>query len=520
MPSSSEPSGHLRSQRTGRDWVWLAALAAVFLAWHVPLIYRTSPGQDEDWYGVPGITILQTGLPQIPYIPSRDPASVCYRADVALYALPPLGFYLQALVHLVLGVGIGPARMASVLAGLAAVYLTYDLSRRWFDDRRGALLAATLYTLSRAFFFPATTARPDLAAVVFGLLAIRCVARPTSELQPRTALAAGTAAGLSLLAHPFGAVPTVQVILAILAGPGRVGRRLLGVILAAGMAFLVLALWIPLIALHPDLFRIQFGGNVTGRAGPGLGRTLLTPVGVLGFQARQFRAFVGPAQAGLYVAGLVWALLRARSPGAGRDFCGHLGASVLLLALLEGRHPTLGYYAYPAALASIAVGMLGSAAADRLGHRVHPGGATVLVLALLLIVLLPGAGLRTLWAHSRHALDPAYDARAVAHAILVDVPPGARAAVDGEFVMEFYLDGRPVVEAIVNPFSYDVRSEPFEYAVFGRDGLEKYRPRIDGLIPLKTYGDQADPFAPYAELYRRDPPYGARRETGTGRPAR
>src|SRR3954462_15977597 len=102
-----------------RDRICWLALAALFLAWHVPLMYRTEAGQDEDWYAVPGITILRTGLPQIPYMPSRDPGSACYKAEVILYALPPLGFYLQALARLVLGLGLGPARMTSAVAGLA-----------------------------------------------------------------------------------------------------------------------------------------------------------------------------------------------------------------------------------------------------------------------------------------------------------------------------------------------------------------------------------------------------------------
>ena len=72
-----------------RDRIGLALLALLFLAWHVPLAYRTEAGLDEDWYGVPGITILRTGLPQIPYIPSRDPGSACFKADVILDALPP-----------------------------------------------------------------------------------------------------------------------------------------------------------------------------------------------------------------------------------------------------------------------------------------------------------------------------------------------------------------------------------------------------------------------------------------------
>src|SRR3954449_467004 len=115
-----------------RDAIWCAVLASFFLAWHVPLMYRTGAGQDEDWYAVPGATILRTGLPQIPYIPARELGSACYKADVILDTLPPLGFYLQALVELVLGRGLGQARMASALAGLAACYLVYDLACVWF----------------------------------------------------------------------------------------------------------------------------------------------------------------------------------------------------------------------------------------------------------------------------------------------------------------------------------------------------------------------------------------------------
>src|SRR5271154_1071286 len=150
-----------------RDRIGLALLALTFLVWHVPLAYRTEAGLDEDWYGVPGITILRTGLPQIPYIPSRDPGSACFKADVILDALPPLAFYLQALVHLLLGPGIGPARMTSVLAGLFAGYLVHDLTCLWFGDRRAALMAVAFYLIARPFYFPATTARPAMVAGTF-----------------------------------------------------------------------------------------------------------------------------------------------------------------------------------------------------------------------------------------------------------------------------------------------------------------------------------------------------------------
>ena len=43
---------------TGRDRACFAAIALLFLAWRVPMMVRTVAGQDEDWYAVPGVTIL------------------------------------------------------------------------------------------------------------------------------------------------------------------------------------------------------------------------------------------------------------------------------------------------------------------------------------------------------------------------------------------------------------------------------------------------------------------------------
>ena len=495
----------------GDRW-WLALLAAGFLAWHVPLMYSKPPGLDEDWFGVPGITILRSGLPRIPYLPSRDPTSFCYKADVVLFLLPPLSFYLQAGTHLALGDGIGPARMASTIEGLAAASLCYALAFRWSGDRRGSVLAAAAYVASRAFLFPATTARPDMAATAFGLLAVYWADRARLDDRARFPTASGVAAGLALLSHPFAVVAASQVGLRLLAKPGPIRRRLRDVAAFSALALAVFSLWGLLIARDPGLFRAQFGNNVLNRAGPGLGATLLSPWPVLAFQARQVLERLQPIQAGLYLLGLAWAIARARRPGVGREPLWHLAASVSLLVLFEGRHPTLGYYAYPAAFASIALGLASSDLAARLeGPR--PGrrrASSILVTAGLLAAFLPGAGLRALGSHFRHRGDPAFDARSVARAIMADIPRGALVAADAPFVMEFYLDGRPVVEATINTETFDFRRVPFEYAVLGRPWKEPGLPVIEGLELLKTYGDRGDLFSPFAELYRRARPAGRR----------
>lgn len=127
--------------------VALVALGLVFLLVRVPLMYRTFGGQDEDYYAVPGSTILDDGIPRIPYVPSRDSRGVFYKADEALLASPPLYFYFQAVVFLVFGPGYGPARLTSAFAGLAALWCVYLLGKRFYDSERVALGATGLYSL-------------------------------------------------------------------------------------------------------------------------------------------------------------------------------------------------------------------------------------------------------------------------------------------------------------------------------------------------------------------------------------
>jgi hypothetical protein len=177
----------------------------------------------------------------------------------------------------------------------------------------------------------------------------------------------------------------------------------------------------------------------------------------------------------------------------------------MLLVLFMGRHHIRNYYGYPAALLGVTVGLALDRAAGWIGHRLggRPATASALVASVLLLAMVPGSGLRVLAAHLGHWDDPNYRVEDFADRILTDIPPGALVAADGSLVVEFFERGHPVVEALVDPFFFDVRLEPFTFAVFGPVGLEQVRPEIEGLELVRTYGDPADPFGHYAELYRR-----------------
>jgi hypothetical protein len=308
------------------------------------------------------------------------------------------------------------------------------------------------------------------------------------------------------LSHPFGVVPAAQVGLWLLIAPGRSAACRAGdAALFAASALAAFALWLPLIALHPDLFRAQFFGNVFRPEGPTAPRTLLDVLSGLAVQPRRFWDYAGPPQAILVLLGLAWAALRAPGTAGGRALCYHVAAGFVLLFLFQGDHPTLGYFAYPTALACVAVGGLVSRVAGRFDRR--PGLGTALATAALVAIFLPGAGLRTLVAHLRHLRDPAYDAHALARSIMADIPPDAVAAVGAEYVLDFYLAGRPAIDALIDPVPevhlYDVRDRPYDYVVLGPVTHRLYKSRMPDLVPIRSYGDPRDPFAPRAELFRR-----------------
>jgi hypothetical protein len=236
---------------------------------------------------------------------------------------------------------------------------------------------------------------------------------------------------------------------------------------------------------------------------------LLAPAPVLAYQIRQIIEHVSPIQAALYGLAMCWSVWASLRLPRARDFAFHVWSSWLLLALFEGRHATLGYYAYPAALTSIALGALAARSATRLAAacgvyraRARPA-ATGVAAVLLLALFVPGSGIRTILTHLRHWDDGAFDVHAWSKAVMRDIPPRAVTAVDSAYVLDFYLAGRPVFNATLHPLAYDYRTMPFEYVVLGHEGTKHLLPVTSDLTLIRVYGDKSDAFACYAELYRR-----------------
>jgi hypothetical protein len=505
QPAAAPVDAQAGDRLSARSWWIIACFCGLFLLLRGPVMYRQVPTQDEDYFAVPGFTILQQGIPRIPYLPSRNDEGAFYGADRALFALPPLYFYWQAAVYAVLGPSTGNARLAAALAGMAAVFVAFALGRQWFKDDGAALWGAVLYAFSRIVYFPSMVARPDMVCGLFGLVALWLMGRWREDDRRRWLVGAGVAVGLGLLTHPFAVVYALQVgIWALLAGRGAWPRIRNG-LLASVPAAIVLALWAPLISVAPEVFVKQFGNNVLSQTGPGLLSRLVLPFAAFRVQIPIFLEHVTPIQGGLMVAASAYVALQALRT---RD-TGWLRAAALtwsgvyLLVASIGTHPTKGYWCYAGAPMWICCGaMLASVVR---GWRIYgwPGKLVAAAVGLSAIAaMLPGSGLRTLVAHVRHWNDINYNAPRFTQALIESLPADKKLAVDPGFIFDFHRAGRDTVLALNYAFFFDVEDESYDYLIGGYSSLRDGVPEELEAKFLRSVGDRDDLFACYAEIYR------------------
>lgn len=496
--------------RWPRHWQ-LATICIVFVALRLPVACRQIPAQDEDYFAVPGLTILREGIPRIPYMPSRNPEGAFYKADELLFTLPPLYFYWQALVYVFVGPSTAAARLASMLCGVAAIIVVYRLALHWIRDERAALWAAGLYAASRIIYFPVLIARPDMLCGLLGLSTLLAVAHWTVARRPLWLLAAGLSIGGNALTHPFAIVPAIQATMWVVIATHGWRARFRNVATLAAAATPVFLLWGLLIVQHPEAFRLQFFNGVLNQSGPGLIARLIMPLESLRIQWPIFVEHVGSPQAVLMLAGAVAAAaICVRRPEAGwRTLTALTWSALYLHVAFVGRHPTKGYWCYTGALMFVCVG-------GAIARYFNPPSAptpnpfaharlrfrTLAALTLAAAIMLPGAGLRTVVAHLRHWNDINYDAPRFTQELLKAVPSDAKLVVDPGYIFDFYRAGRDVTLALDYAFFFSVRGAEYDYVVAGPYSLRDKVPEALNAEFVQSYGDRHDLFACYAETYR------------------
>jgi hypothetical protein len=491
------PADDALSSRRQLACGWLV-IAILFLAWRVPVMYREAGGMDEI-YAVPGLTILKTGIPQLPHVPATNPESVFYRADRGLYSEPPVSFYVQAAFFAVLPHQYGTARLATAMSGLVLLFLLTKWLHSGGETVSAALWGIGLYSLSRWYFFLATVARPDILCTTFGVAALLAVRRWETSQHRGWLIVAGLLTGAGGLTHPFAIVYALQVaVWLMLVDRGR--QRLLAPLIVAGTAIGTASLWWILIRLEPDIFAVQFRNQFLHGEGPGALIRLVWPWESLRYHFGKQLERVGAWQ--MVVAIIGWAALgvigyRDRRPALIRLWWLTTTAIWLIAALVGPHHPVFGYWTYPAALAFLGAGCL----VDRLLSALRKPWAKLMIGGLLVASFLPGSGLRTLVSHLRHWNDVDYNAPHFAQELLARIPADAVCVVDVEYALDFLVAGRKTLMAETMPMYFRADQVPYDYLIISRQRMGSGLVEDLGARLVERRGRFEDLSACYAEIY-------------------
>ena len=487
----------------------------LFCVLRVPVMYRQPGGQDEDFYAVPGLTILEDGIPRLPHVPARNPESAFFMADQALYSEPPLYFYIEAAFYLVLPHVYGTARLVSGVAGLLLLGCVYRLARSAGAGPAAALAGVGLLSVSRWFYFPAISARPDMLCGLLGMLAIMQVVRWRESQRTSTLVLAGVWLGLGGLSHFFAIIYAVQLAF-VVAWSSRRWRRLINPGILALVAMAVFSVWLPMIAIAPQAFQVQLANQLGGESGGPLWQRAVLPFAAMSYQLPMLWEQIGAIQCIVPGAALVWGALsgHARRSPVQSLACRLAWTAIYLICVFVGtHHPVFGYWVYPAALmfVCLACGMQRLAevittrlqrtadatrTASRLRTGVLAGIAGVIGLAFL-----PGSGVRTWYVHLQHWNDINYDAPRFAKRLIDGLAPETVCAVDAQFLLDFIAADRPALMASTHPVYFRVDQFDYDRLIVSRHGIEQQLAEQLNARLLRTEGIKEDRFACYVEIY-------------------
>lgn len=483
----------------------IGGLVALFVIMRLPATLLAPGAQDEEWYGIPGLTVAEEGIPRVPYSRPDEPESLFFGADEMLFAEPPLSFYAQAPFFLCLPATYGTARLASFVSGCFSIVLVYLIGQSLFRDARISLMAAGLYSLSRLCFFPAMVARPDMLCGTLGLLALYLLCEWNRSPTPRRLLACGFCLGLAGLTHPFAIIFAMQLTVGVLLLRGNTRDRFKRLALFSLGVLASFSLWIPLIVQRPDLFRAQFIGNILRPAGPGLLSRFVFPFESFAHQIPPLVDRAHPIQFGMLAFALVasgWIAIRQwRSAIAA---CWLLAASSIyfLVACLDA-HPIQGFWCYSAGLCWLLFAFIFFAGCDWACTGSRRVRLVALGVVIVVTAMLPGSGIRTIATYAIHGNDDLYSSPRFIRILLADLPPESTVTVGPEFALDAYGEGRHVLLACRHPDCFDSALHPTDFYIFGRRDFAENMPQAYRCEFVKAYGNRDNVFSNYAEVYRR-----------------
>jgi hypothetical protein len=490
-------------------WRPRAGLIAAFLLHtilHFPFVWHAAGQMDEQFFAVPGLTVLREGIPRIPFAPTREIQSFFMYADRCLFALPPALHYVQAPFFAVFTPSYTTARLPLFLGAYLCLWLTWRISLWLFQDGWIAGVAVCSLAVSRPMLFTSITARPDLLCTCCGLAAVWTAMNLSSARPLVSSLLTGAIVGLGALFHPVAIVFGFQMAaVAVYSGRGWFLKIRNGFVFSAA-ALMVLSLWLPLILAYPAEFEAQFLPNVFNRGGPGLLHRLIWPWRALQThaffqweynQAIQF-VLLGMGLVGATVLWLFrrherrigWFLLLAWTAG-------------YLTATCPGSHPTKGYWLYPIAMYyPLLVWLLFEVLRTVIGSdRLRRAWLQPVLAVVLMASLLPGAGIRFVTQYMRHWSDPRYQANRFIAKVLEEYPKDKIFLCDVSYVLDVYLSGRETIVCQAKQQFWGGELE-YDYMILGSEGFDLEAPSLFDGESIAKHGAAQNAPECFAEVYR------------------
>jgi Dolichyl-phosphate-mannose-protein mannosyltransferase len=472
-------------------------------------MYFQPGSRDEECYAVPGLTVLSSGIPQLPHIPARNSESVFYGADKGLYCEPPIYFYVQAIFYAFLPDCYGTARFVSLTAGLLAAFLLVQINRESGGSNAAGIIAAGMFLFSRWFYFPAMMARPDFLCTCWGLAAVVCFLRWRNSSARKWLMATGVFLGLGCLTHAFALVYAIQLaVWAFIVSRGW--RRCMYPGLLTLTTLAVGLLWLPLIWLHPEEFWIQFSNQYLTAHKDGFLHRLLYPGDLFWYhwlEPRGMLDHIGPIQSLLVIVPLIFWTIRSNWIGCPmRPICWLAISFIYLTTILVGPdHRVVGYWTFPAGLMFVGTGRFLDGLYGKLTKNLTAPRSRKFCEAIFTMlcvgVMIPGSGVKVLAIYWENRNRPEFNAPAFGRQLAETFPKGATIAVGCEFTLDFIVAGRKTLLAETLPFFFRLDQHACDYIVVSRHIIATDFAKQFPIELVRTAGLEDNIYACYAEVY-------------------
>ena len=262
-------------RKTGRQW-WaiagLAAIAALALVLYTWSLSRNGMANSYYAAAVKSATLSWKAF----FFGALDPGSFI------TIDKPPVSIWVMALSARVFGFSSWSMLLPQAVAGLASVLILHRLVRRWVGQS-AALLAALAFALTPVATLIFRYNNPDAVLVLLVLLATWGLWSAVESGSTVKLGLAGVALGFAFLTKMLMAllVAPAFVVVYLLCGPRRLGRRALQLLVAVAAMLVSAGWWLAIVELWPDAARPYVGGTtgdswlslIFGRTGGYLGST-------------------------------------------------------------------------------------------------------------------------------------------------------------------------------------------------------------------------------------------------------